>query len=81
MADMEEKLSGDFLFDTVYLQTQVEQLGDSVSQIVSELNLLTEDRYPELAGHLPRSSRKKSAGNLPPPLPFPPPLSSCLCPP
>ena len=48
MADMEEKLSGDFLFDTVYLQTQVERLGDSISQIVSELNLLTENRYPEL---------------------------------
>ncbi len=48
MADMEEKLSGDYLFDTAYLQTQVEQLGESVSRIVSELNLLTENRYPEL---------------------------------
>jgi pyruvate,water dikinase len=48
MADMEEKLSGDFLFDRVYLQTQAERLGDSVSQIVAELNLLTDNRYPEL---------------------------------
>ncbi|RJR40737.1 MAG: pyruvate, phosphate dikinase [Deltaproteobacteria bacterium] len=48
MADMEEKLSGDFLFDRVYLQTQAERLGDSVSQIVAELNLLTANRYPEL---------------------------------
>ncbi|MBI4644762.1 MAG: phosphoenolpyruvate synthase [Deltaproteobacteria bacterium] len=48
MADMEEKLSGDFLFDTVYLQNQVERLGDNVSRLVTELNLLTENRYPEL---------------------------------
>jgi pyruvate,water dikinase len=48
MADMEEKLSGDFLFDTVYLQAQVERLGDNVSHLVTELNLLTENRYPEL---------------------------------
>jgi pyruvate,water dikinase len=48
MADMEEKLTGDFLFDRVYLQTQTEALGDSVLQIVAELNLLTANRYPEL---------------------------------
>ena len=48
MADMEEKLSGDYLFDTAYLRTQVEQLGGTVSGIVKELNLLTENRYPEL---------------------------------
>ncbi len=48
MADMEEKLSGDYLFDTAYLQAQVEQLGESVAHIVTELNLLTENRYPEL---------------------------------
>jgi pyruvate, water dikinase len=48
MADMEEKLSGEFLFDTGYLHNQVEQLGDSISQVVEELNLLTGDRYGEL---------------------------------
>ncbi|MDD5643338.1 MAG: PEP/pyruvate-binding domain-containing protein [Syntrophales bacterium] len=48
MADMEEKLSGDFLFDTAYLQTQAERLGDNVCHLVTELNLLTENRYPEL---------------------------------
>jgi len=48
MADMEEKLSGDYLFDTAYLQTQVERLGGSISHIVANLNLLTENRYPEL---------------------------------
>jgi pyruvate,water dikinase len=49
MADMEEKLSGDFLFDTGYLNAQAQQLGESVSRMVSELNLLTQDRYRELA--------------------------------
>ena len=49
MADMEEKLSGDFLFDTVYLETQMERLGFSVSQLVADLNLLTENRYSELS--------------------------------
>src|SRR3990172_7568382 len=48
MADMEEKLSGDFLFDTGYLYTQSEQLASNVSRMVNELNLLTLDRYPEL---------------------------------
>ncbi|MEW6658592.1 MAG: PEP/pyruvate-binding domain-containing protein [Thermodesulfobacteriota bacterium] len=48
MADMEEKLTGDFLFDTAYLQSQVERLGESVAHIVTELNLLTGNRYPEL---------------------------------
>ena len=49
MADMEEKLSGDFLFDTGYLYSQVEQLGSDVSRMVQELNVLTQDRYRELA--------------------------------
>ncbi|MCL4502701.1 MAG: PEP/pyruvate-binding domain-containing protein, partial [Deltaproteobacteria bacterium] len=49
MADMEEKLSGDFLFDTGYLETQSDRLLASVSGMVAELNLLTGGRYPELA--------------------------------
>jgi pyruvate,water dikinase len=48
MADMEEKASGDYLFDTGYLKTQVGQLGTHVSHIIQELNRLTGDRYPEL---------------------------------
>jgi pyruvate,water dikinase len=48
MADMEEKLSGEFLFDTGYLYTQAKQLGDHVARMVSELNLLTPERYQEL---------------------------------
>jgi pyruvate,water dikinase len=49
MADMEEKLSGEFLFDTGYLYTQAAQLGDHVSLMVSQLNRLTQKRYRELA--------------------------------
>ncbi|MFZ0052007.1 MAG: PEP/pyruvate-binding domain-containing protein, partial [Desulfobaccales bacterium] len=50
MADMEEKLSGEFLFDTGYLETQTGRLLDSVWGAVTELNLmLSGGRYPELA--------------------------------
>jgi pyruvate,water dikinase len=48
MADMEEKLSGDYLFDTGYLLAQVEHLGQHVKTMVGELNALTDNRYPEL---------------------------------
>ena len=48
MADMEEKLSGEFLFDTGYLETQADRLVTSVSGMVGELDLLTEGRYAEL---------------------------------
>ena len=49
MADMEEKLSGEFLFDTGYLETETGRLLDSVWGVVTELNLmLTGDRHPEL---------------------------------
>ena len=50
MADMEEKLSGDFLFDTGYLYTQTEGLVSRVSVMISELDLLTGNCYPELVG-------------------------------
>ena len=48
MADMEEKLSGDFLFDTGYLHTQAEELGGRVLAMVSDLNLLSPEGYREL---------------------------------
>jgi pyruvate,water dikinase len=54
MADMEEKLAGDFLFDTGYLETQVKSLADSVSRMVAELNELTDQQYPELSPILAR---------------------------
>ncbi|MGP8050132.1 MAG: PEP/pyruvate-binding domain-containing protein [Desulfobaccales bacterium] len=50
MADMEEKLSGEFLFDTGYLETSTGRLLDNVREVVTELNLmLGGDRHPELA--------------------------------
>jgi pyruvate, water dikinase len=48
MADMEEKASGDYLFDTGYLKSQVGRLGTQVSRLIQELNHLTGNRYPEL---------------------------------
>jgi len=63
MADMEEKLSGDYLFDTAYLNAQAEQLGESVSGIVSALNILTANRYPELEP-ICRQLREEIQGEL-----------------
>ncbi len=49
MADMEEKLSGEFLFDMGYLKTQTVGLLGSVWGVVTELDLmLGGNRYPEL---------------------------------
>lgn len=48
MADMEEKASGDYLFDAGYLKSQVGQLSTHVGRIVHELGQLTDNRYPEL---------------------------------
>ncbi len=48
MADMEEKLTGDFLFDTGYLHTQVENLSGFVREMINALNCLAQDRYREL---------------------------------
>jgi pyruvate, water dikinase len=48
MADLEEKLTGDFLFDTGYLYNQVEYLSGRVREMIEALNTLTQDRYSEL---------------------------------
>ncbi len=48
MADMEEKLSEDFLFDRGYLEQQVERLRHHLSRIVAEMNHLSQDRYQDL---------------------------------
>jgi pyruvate,water dikinase len=49
MADMEEKLSGDYVFDSSYLYSSVEKLSTQVSGMVTALNVLTQDRYRDLA--------------------------------
>ena len=48
MADLEEKLTGDFLFDTGYLYNQVENLSGRVREMIEALNALSQDRYSEL---------------------------------
>jgi pyruvate, water dikinase len=48
MADMEEKLTGDFLFDTGYLHNQVENLSGFVREMIDALICLSQDRYQEL---------------------------------
>jgi pyruvate,water dikinase len=48
MADLEEKRSGEFLFDRAYLGTTVTALSEDVRQLVEHLNSLTDDAYPAL---------------------------------
>lgn len=48
MADAEEKLGGDFLFDMHYIRTLAQQLEDSVGKVVQDLNFITGNRYVSL---------------------------------
>jgi pyruvate, water dikinase len=48
MADMEEKLAGDYVFDSSYLYAQVGKLGSQIGGMVAALNLLTQNRYQDL---------------------------------
>lgn len=48
MADMEEKLSGECLFDRHYLNSSVAQVEDSVSKIIGYLNSISGDGYADL---------------------------------
>jgi pyruvate,water dikinase len=48
MADLEEKISPKSFTDTKYLFSLIEQLGEHVSRIVTELNQLSQDRYASL---------------------------------
>ena len=45
MADMEEKLSGEYLFDMHYLKTNSRLIGNKVAKIIKHLNALSRDRY------------------------------------
>ncbi|MEJ2672416.1 MAG: PEP/pyruvate-binding domain-containing protein, partial [Deltaproteobacteria bacterium] len=54
MADMEEKLSGDYLFDLQYLRATVSRLLDQTGVIVEALNGLAPGRYSALAQALDR---------------------------
>lgn len=48
IADMGEKLSGDYLFDQRYVHTTVEELIQAMHEAVAALNNLTEDRWTAL---------------------------------
>ncbi len=49
MADMGEKLSGDYLFDQRYVDSTVEELLRAMQDAVAALNALTEERWVSLA--------------------------------
>ena len=48
MTDMEEKLSGDFIFDLQYIRASVGQLADETATLVEALNNLGDHRYDGL---------------------------------
>ena len=54
MADMEEKLSGDYLFDLQYIRAAVIQLHQETGRLVEALNGLGGDRYGALTEALGR---------------------------
>ena len=59
MADMEEKSSGDFLFDMNYIEKTVSLSIEKVSSIISNLNIISHDRYKAL-----NSSFEQIKGNI-----------------
>lgn len=48
MADMEEKLSGEYLFDRHYLKTNAGIIAQGVYNIIENLNALSKDKYIQL---------------------------------
>lgn len=48
MADIEEKFSGEYLFDMHYIKTNVRLIGYKVLKIIKNLNALSQDKYPQL---------------------------------
>lgn len=48
MADMKEKLSGEFLFDRQYIETNIKAVTDGVGDIIDNLNKISKDKYTVL---------------------------------
>jgi pyruvate, water dikinase len=63
MADMGEKLGGDYLFDKHYVETTVAALEEVVYKIVYDLNLITKKRYWDLFDALEKA-KKEIQGEL-----------------
>jgi pyruvate,water dikinase len=47
MADMEEKFSGEYLFDIHYIKTNVRLIGYEILKIIENLNVLSRERYKQ----------------------------------
>ncbi len=58
MTDMEEKLSGDFLFDLQYIRASVSQLTQETATLVEALNNLGDHRYEGLVEACRRISKE-----------------------
>lgn len=48
MSELEDKLSGDYIFDINYLKSITDELSEEVNRIVSNLNVITDNRNQEL---------------------------------
>jgi pyruvate,water dikinase len=48
MADMSEKLSGDYLFDRRYLDTIITDITERIKNIIDNINLISNKKYPVL---------------------------------
>jgi len=48
MADLEEKFSGEYLFDMHYIQTNVRDVSEAVSEIIKNINALSDGKYSQL---------------------------------
>jgi len=48
MADLSEKLSGEYLFDRTYIEQNVRKISSAVQDIVINMNKLAEDKYAVL---------------------------------
>ncbi len=57
MADMEEKLSGEYLFDRHYLNTNTRSVADAVSGIIKSLDTLSQGKYKGLYHRFDEISR------------------------
>jgi len=49
MADMGEKLSGDYLFDQQYVKSSVDKMIAAMRHSIAAINILTEDRWASLS--------------------------------
>ncbi len=48
MADLEEKFSGEYLFDIHYLNTTISNVSEGVLKVIQNLNALTDNKYSAL---------------------------------